>query len=345
MMTASKQPAQYPIKPRKFSSEAAHASAARIAIGIMMLKATTTKTIRGTFAKIGSISCMQRATEYMEVAMLPITLNARAASTNLPKPPAGANMAAMTPPMPYVSHPDFHSGTLLSAPPIAAPRMRSGTDGVKIPSNCNLLGGLIGVVVRGEVRCYSAKGNEVSRHDTSIVENLSCCRRGRLGLLPKVLSTAAYRNHYRDKIRKPLPPFPHVKCAVTNERSSKTDEACDDDANFYIDMARVDSCESLAPDNRGGEGEASYGSGIEEERDGSEVISASPDVQQEFKFSKHKTKNNTNLPKGVPGLDELPQSGVGSSNAHECRRHNRQHRKEKDHQRSIPQTQTELCSS
>lgn len=110
-----------------------------------------------------------------------------------------------------------------------------------------MLGGLIGVVVRGEIRCCAAKGDEISRHETSIVEDLSCCWRGRLGLLPQVFSTAAHGNDYRDQIRKPLPTLPHVKGAVPDERSGETDKACDDDANLNVDMARVDGCECLAP--------------------------------------------------------------------------------------------------
>jgi len=125
-------------------------------------------------------------------------------------------------------------------------------------------------MVHSEIRCRSAKSNEVPCHDTPIVEYLSCCRRGRLGLFPQVPSTAAYRDHYCDKIGEPLPPLPHVKRAVSDERSSKTDEARNHDANFHVDMAGVDGCEGLAPDNRGGQGETGYGSGVEEERDGNE---------------------------------------------------------------------------
>jgi hypothetical protein len=76
---------------------------------------------------------MFSAMEYMLMAIFPITESARMTATNLPNPPAGDSIAVTTPPAELARLAASHSGTLGTAPPMAAPRMRRGMVGITIP--------------------------------------------------------------------------------------------------------------------------------------------------------------------------------------------------------------------
>ena len=71
--------------------------------------------------------------EYMLTAMLPITLSARMTTMNFPKPWAGVSISASTPPTESLAYAASHNGTLGTAPPIAAPRIRRRIVGITIP--------------------------------------------------------------------------------------------------------------------------------------------------------------------------------------------------------------------
>lgn len=93
----------------------------------------TANTARGTRMKTGTRIWKLSEIEYNDAETFPSVENARMTVTNLPNPPAGVSIAARMPPAEPVSYPAVHDGTFGTAPPIAAPRIISGTVGRNSP--------------------------------------------------------------------------------------------------------------------------------------------------------------------------------------------------------------------
>lgn len=126
-----------------------------------------------------------------------------------------------------------------------------------------------------------------------------------------MFTAATYSDEDGDEARKPLPPLPHVEGTIADKRSSETDEARNDDTDLDVYVSWTDGRESLAASDRRGERKPGHRCGIEEKRDGNEIVPEPSDISHAWD-----TRTvfcgalHINLPKGIPGLHKLPQPSV-----------------------------------